>query len=256
MNEKLTPMTHDDFLILLARNRYYEGRWPYYAAALEMLEAVEYSSVLELGPYQRPLIDGADIMDRAAYAGELTFPHDATIFPWPVADKSYDLFIATQVWEHLQGRQREAFGEVIRCSRAALLSFPIGWNCLGDCHHGITEELVAEWTLHVPPVQTRRVDARMIWLYEFDEITEPRVEHRVGLRVAEEHLHALYPVHKKARRDLAEAKRELSAIRQSLRWKVSNGLAERFTATFGTPLTRTAAFKALRRVWPNRRESR
>ena len=40
----------------------------------------------------------------------------------------YDLFVALQVFEHLRDRQREAFREVRRVARHAIISLPIGWR--------------------------------------------------------------------------------------------------------------------------------
>jgi hypothetical protein len=36
------------------------------------------------------------------------FTFDATTKPWPINDKQYDLFIALQVWEHLDNKQSRA----------------------------------------------------------------------------------------------------------------------------------------------------
>lgn len=54
--------------------------------------------------------------------------HNATEKPWPIANKQYDLFIALQVWERLDNKQSRAFREVMRVSRAAILSFPYLWD--------------------------------------------------------------------------------------------------------------------------------
>jgi hypothetical protein len=42
-----------------------------------------------------------------------------------VADNAYDLFVALQVFEHLGTSQREAFREVRRVARHAIISLPI-----------------------------------------------------------------------------------------------------------------------------------
>lgn len=84
------------------------------------------------------------------------FKHDATVVPWPIDDKAYDLFIALQVWEHLEGKQKEVFEEVMRTSKAAILSLPYMWDCPKDNanypeHHMIDEKIISEWTLNVKP---------------------------------------------------------------------------------------------------------
>lgn len=88
--------------------------------------------------------------------------HDATVIPWPIADKEYDLFIALQVWEHLEGKQYEAFREVMRISKMAILTFPYLWGCPKDdpnypSHYMINENIIAEWILNIDPVKTIKI---------------------------------------------------------------------------------------------------
>jgi hypothetical protein len=140
------------------RGPYWNGRWPYTRAALRMARAARARSVLEIGPNGLPLHDMADTMD---VAGEPTYRHDAGVVPWPIADRHYDLVMALQVWEHLEGRQVEAFGEVRRVARFAVLSFPLGWDRPEDpTHHGITRETVMRWTHGLVPLDEVLIGAR------------------------------------------------------------------------------------------------
>lgn len=144
-------ITHDEFMTLEQRDPYYKGRWPYFEAAISLIERLPCQSALEIGPYKHPIISGSATLDLAPHAEGLTYRHDAGCVPWPIADKQYDVCVALQVWEHLGDRQREAFREIMRCCRAAVLSFPLNWHCPGDCHHAISKELLREWTLYVEP---------------------------------------------------------------------------------------------------------
>ena len=98
--------------------------------------------------------------------------HDATLAPWPVGDKAYDVFIALQVFEHLRDRQREAFLEVRRIARHAVISLPIDWEMDDptNCHHRIPNERVLSW--FAPIVPTRVIEGsggrrrRMIYVFE------------------------------------------------------------------------------------------
>ena len=82
--------------------------------------------------------------------------HDATINPWPIENKKYDLFLALQVWEHLDNKQTRSFKEVIRISKSAILTFPYLWEG-GDhkpshnAHRNIDKDLINDWTLNVKP---------------------------------------------------------------------------------------------------------
>jgi hypothetical protein len=167
---KLQTITFDEFKKFEEQDPYYKGRWPYFKKVNSIIKKLSISNALELGPYKRPIIHNSDVMDRDDNYFNLTYHHDASQSPWPIEDSKYDLFIALQVWEHLDGSQKEAFKEVMRISKMAILSFPLNWNCPGDCHHGITEKQIAEWTLHVKPVKKIKIkggQARIIYLFKF-----------------------------------------------------------------------------------------
>jgi hypothetical protein len=129
------------------------------AAAAELIERYELKTALELGPHLRPVIVGADVMDRRdepdLQAEGRLIRHDATRTPWPIADRAYDLFVALQVFEHLGSAQPEAFREVRRVARHAILSLPIDWEMADprNVHHRITEEKVLSWFAPVAPTR-------------------------------------------------------------------------------------------------------
>ena len=134
------------------------------------------STALELGPHLRPLVVGADVLERVpkpgmAVEGRLIL-HDATIAPWPIADRAYDLFVGLQVFEHLRDRQREAFREVRRVARHAVLSLPIDWVMPDptDMHHQLSHERVLSWFAPVSPTAVRLGNAgfgkRLIYVFE------------------------------------------------------------------------------------------
>ena len=159
---------------------YYEGRWSYTSTALslatELIKRRNLRTALELGAPLRPVIVGAHVMDVTARPElDPRVPitvHDATQEPWPFEDKSYDLFVALQVFEHLDDRQPEAFREVRRIARNAILSLPIDWEMDDptNCHHQIPNERVLSW--FAPIVPTRVVEGsggkrrRLIYVFE------------------------------------------------------------------------------------------
>jgi hypothetical protein len=127
-------------------------------------ENEDITKVLELGPSFQTIVKNCDIIvkpekdvwGRPEKSINKIHEHDATIVPWPIKDKEYDLFIALQVWEHLAGKQKEAFREAMRTSKMAILSFPYMWDCPIDNanypeHHMISEEIIREWTLNIEP---------------------------------------------------------------------------------------------------------
>lgn len=149
-------MTREQFNELCTLHPYYRGRWGYYAAAISILERENVREVLEIGPALVPLVPGSQTMQFHKASPHVrvaapTYLWDAGQTPWPIGNKRYEAAIALQVWEHLQGRQQQAFAELRRVSRFAVLSFPYKWKETKEAaHHNITDETVAAWTLHHP----------------------------------------------------------------------------------------------------------
>lgn len=176
----IRPLTEPEFDEMAARFPYYKGRWGYMSAALAQASTIirrhGVRTALELGAPVRPILVGADVMDiKARPELDPSVPitiHDATQAPWPVGDKAYDLFLALQVFEHLRDRQPEAFREVRRVARHAIISLPIDWEMDDpkNCHHRIPEERVLSW--FAPVVPTRVIEGsggkrrRLIYVFE------------------------------------------------------------------------------------------
>ena len=164
---------------------YYRPRRKYMLVAsriaTDMIRRRDLRTGLELGPHLRSLIVGADTMELETNpelrAEGHRFVHDATIAPWPVADKAYDLFVAMQVFEHLGSHQREAFSEVRRVARNAMLSLPIDWTMDDptNSHHQLSRERVLSWFAPVAP--TRIVvgngGPKMRLIFVFEDLPAP-----------------------------------------------------------------------------------
>lgn len=161
------PITLAEFSELAEANPYYVGRWSYWQHAIELAEMVRPRDILEIGPHERPLFTPCDTMD---IVGTPTYLHDAGLVPWPWKIKGYQLIIGLQVWEHLDGRQRDAFQEACQCAEYLLLSFPLEWNVPADpIHHNITREQIDHWTFGRTPIEERVSDGpvkRLLRLWE------------------------------------------------------------------------------------------
>jgi hypothetical protein len=166
MLDGLPLMTYDDYEELLngPKGHYYIGRWEYFKEVLKVIQNEKVKSVIELGPGLLPIVKNSDVImnpeeDHFGRPNEingevLTF--DATTKNWPISDKQYDLFIALQVWEHLDNKQGRAFREVMRISKMAILSFPYHWeggeeNPMHRAHRLIDRETIEDWTLNIKP---------------------------------------------------------------------------------------------------------
>ena len=190
----IEPMTYSDFEQLLAdprRGKYYVGRWEYFKHVIDFVHEIKPESVLELGPGHHTVVKGCDVMicpeddqwGLPVNAIGKVYVHNATEKPWPVGDKEYDLFIALQVWEHLDNKQNRAFREVLRVAKAAVLSFPYMWDCPKDDpnypeHHLIDRDLINDWTLNVPPVRVVEIartgehvtkGPRLVYFWQFED---------------------------------------------------------------------------------------
>ena len=146
-------LNYDDFTKLIELDPdYYRKRWSYYCDVMHVLTktGVKFKKVLELGPYLKPLIKNSDTIDNVD-RGKTTFVFDASsVDNWKcIPDGSYDLFIGMQVLEHLSN-QEKVWQEIKRVAKYALITLPYRWVCPGDCHHGITSEVIRGWTDAVP----------------------------------------------------------------------------------------------------------
>lgn len=181
----IRPLREVDYLKMTVKFPYYQGRWGYTSRALaqaaELIRRRGLRTALEMGAPVRSVIVGADVMDVTARpvldADVSIVVHDATISPWPVSDKAYDLFVALQVFEHLKDRQAEAFLEVRRVARHAILSLPIDWvmDDPRNCHHQISHERVLSW--FAPVIPTRVLEGnggrRRRLIYVFEDLPVP-----------------------------------------------------------------------------------
>ncbi len=173
-------MTREEFASLHKRYAWYKIRAPYMSAAslaaADLLARHGLRSALELGPHLRPIVTGADAMELNARetpeGARSLIVHDATITPWPFGDRAYDLFVGLQVFEHLGTSQREAFAEVTRVAKHAIISLPIDWVCKDptNCHHQISNERALSW--FAPRIPQRIIEgnpspsSRLVYVFE------------------------------------------------------------------------------------------
>lgn len=159
-------ITEKEFLEYTKIYSYYNNRWSYYSKVIEIIKRLNPSSLLELGPGPAcfKLAKDSDTMDIVEGC---IIQHDATKIPWPIQDKKYDLFVALQVWEHLDNKQKEAFSEVIRISKRAIFSFPYKWKNDTPMHRNIDKKKIKKWALGNIPKEEYLIGTRLICVYEF-----------------------------------------------------------------------------------------
>lgn len=169
----LETIKYSDFEELLSGEHgdYYQGRWEYYKEVVKLVEEINPSGVLEIGPGLFPIVKACDVMvnpdddvwGRPRSNANRVFIHDATEKPWPFKDHEYDLAIGLQVWEHLGNKQSRSFREAMRVAKNIILSFPFQWDCPRDNpnypeHHKIDDELISDWTLGIKPKRIIKIE--------------------------------------------------------------------------------------------------
>jgi len=154
----MNVITYEEFVEFSKGNYYYDGRWAYFLEVIKIIQEKKPNTVLELGPSFFTVAKDSDIMYKPeidswgipSVVKGISYAHDATVFPWPIQDKQYDMFIALQVFEHLDNKQKGAFQEAKRIARSIILSLPYKWDCPKDnphypSHHMIDENTILEW---------------------------------------------------------------------------------------------------------------
>lgn len=194
MQETLELITYQDFESLVngPYAEYYLGRWAYYKEVINIIHNEKIVNSVELGPGYMPIVKNGDIIlnpldDQFGKPNEIQnhmYIFDATIKHWPIANKAYDIFIALQVWEHLDSKQTRAFREVMRIAKKAVLSFPFNWDGgllekpSHRAHRDVDMELIHDWTLGIKPKYSIEIERtgvefskgpRMICFWDFDE---------------------------------------------------------------------------------------
>lgn len=144
-------MIYRDIEDLSAREGdYWSGRTGYTVRAMDFLKMSAPDSMLEIGPGP----DCNAVASGEGYTGMDINPdrcpsivHDAGEVPWPLEDDAVDAVIALQVWEHLGGRQQEAFDEAWRVAKKIIvLSIPYQWRgSLDFGHNGLTHDTMLAW---------------------------------------------------------------------------------------------------------------
>lgn len=147
------------------RNR--EERWKYISVVIRELKKYNPQSLLEAGTNAVPLSRESYILalKQNQLINDKGVIHDLNEFPYPFEDKSFDFFVALQVWEHLKYKQ-DAFKEVLRISNNVILSFPYLWGGnKKDFHHNIGDETIRKWTCNIEPTYTIKVGKRKIYFW-------------------------------------------------------------------------------------------
>lgn len=138
----LTLKKQTEYEAALERDPYFRNRWHYFSRVQNIAVAMNPQSILEAGANGFPLFNGSTTADRC---GDCDTRFDLT-GDWPFEDDAFDLFIALQVWEHLNGRQAEAAAEMRRVCRRAILSFPFRWQNKNDTtHYNLDDDDFVRW---------------------------------------------------------------------------------------------------------------
>lgn len=140
-------------------------RWQYIFYTIEQLKQIcpDDSKLIEAGTSGMPLSDRSFLYEYPMY--------DLNVVPYggiKFSNKTFDAFVALQVWEHLDN-QSAAFQEVMRIAKSAILSFPYKWTWGDSRHKGITAKKIEQWTCGVVPESIRIINHRAIYTWRFEK---------------------------------------------------------------------------------------
>jgi len=157
----------------------YNGRWIYMTHVIDELKRIKPKTILELGAYKINLTNISDNMDinfdyiDKNNINNKKYIQDASILPWNIEDKYYDVFIGLQVFEHLGKNQSDIFKEIMRISKNAIISLPYLWNKPEDKqHHMIDDKKIKKWTNNILPekiiyIKSPENRKRVIYFFKF-----------------------------------------------------------------------------------------
>ena len=159
-------LTHEKYLKLcdeLPGNYWKEGknyRWKYIEYVIGIMRTI--------CPDEKRICEaGTNGIALSSESTKLNYPeYDLNKILYDVKDKFFNLFVALQVWEHLDNQQL-AFEEVMRISHAAILSFPYRWNYGDSRHKNITWQKISNWTCGVKPISKKIIKERIICVWKF-----------------------------------------------------------------------------------------
>lgn len=164
----MTPKTEEDYLDAVAKDPYFKNRWSYFEPIYGLLAEMDPYSMLEAGANNYPLYtDSTSVGLAPSEHTDVVADITKTL---PFRDKEFDVYMALQVWEHLEGGQREAFSEARRVSLRVVLSFPYRWENSEDTTHYNLDDTVFESWVGKPsrrimiPSKTRH--CRVVYIFE------------------------------------------------------------------------------------------
>lgn len=168
----MTWLTHKTFIDRVEKsnsNYWKEGkvyRWEYMSYVIEQARTLGGNKIIEAGASGMPLNDESFLFDLPFY--DLNKPFPDILTPVDAYHNRYDIFIALQVWEHLDN-QASAFQEVMRISKSAILSFPYKWKHGDSRHRNIDDEKISAWTCGVEPISIKHIKNRVVYVWRFTE---------------------------------------------------------------------------------------
>jgi hypothetical protein len=150
-------ITEEDFYKKTAAQRYWKDRWTYIGEVSSIAQSMNVNTCWEIGCGICPISENSFKTDIQKW-GDTNMILDFKS-KTPFLDKSFDLVVALQVWEHLEGLQSQAFSEIERVGKNIILSFPYKWDCPKDLiHHQIDEKIISEWTNNKEPKLKKIID--------------------------------------------------------------------------------------------------
>lgn len=109
-----------------------DHRWEYHGRVVNMVRAIEFKTILEIGTMGVKIWDDSDTLDCEVYKewrliDRPTYIHDLEVLPYPIEDKKYDITIALRVFHHIKEDLSLCLKELMRISSHVIWSLPSGF---------------------------------------------------------------------------------------------------------------------------------
>ncbi len=134
-------------------------RWDYHFRTIELIKSmdiVDPKKILEMGTMGVSCVKGSDTIDYLERwdfkKKNPTYINDARLFPWPIENKKYDVFVALRVFQHLVPAQSEAVIEAMKISKKIIIVIPEDYdNVILPNSKGITYKDLVSFLKGVHP---------------------------------------------------------------------------------------------------------
>jgi len=163
---KNDPKSQIDFQENALTDPYWTHRWDYIKYVYDYINAIDHENILEVGPYNYPIIKNSDTLDIRCFKQINTYLMDLNILGnLQDIDRKYDIILMLNMFEHLE-RKQEIFQYFLSISKYIILSFMYNRDNIDKMHNGINLDKIYSFTSSKPLKYTIIDNKYIVLLYK------------------------------------------------------------------------------------------